>query len=805
MNATSEPMFLHRLLRPSIARRLASWVLLGSVCVLAPSLVFLLWGALKVVQQHTGESMAALANSSANAIAARTSSVDMTARIVAAAIGRRLDNPEFIENLLVEMVLAHPDIDGVSAAFEPYAVADKGKFYAPFFFQQNNVTTRRDLAEAPAPYRETDWYKHGIACEHGCWGEVFHSESRNQVMINYGVPVRDSTKRVIGMVNVDVQQRWLQSIAEGTRPRTSVIAFLLNESGQMLAASVPKYVGTSIFDLAIDTHTPEYAEMARRMLAGETGSVEYVSPLVGEPVRAFFTPIPGSRWSLSIVVPRDVYIRDSRNVFLKGVAIGLAGLAALGLFVWLAVRRLLAPLKQLAANADHIARGELDFRLDAPLHADEVGMLTQSFVRMRDELRQHIGELTEATVARQRLQSELEIAQRIQESMLPRNHYIGVGAYPFELRAMQRPARVVGGDLYSYYVSDDAGRLCFLIGDVSGKGIPAALFMARTITKANLRIAAAEQPEQLLAELNTDLCARNEDSMFVTLLCGILDLATGRLMLASAGHDAPIRVGNGRARNIEVETSPPLGLYPDTIFIGSEAQLEPDECVVMYTDGVTEALDPSDAFYGEQRLLDTLARCNGQTDSAVAAVVADVAAFTRAAPQADDMTVLVLHWHGVPSPKSSLTIEIGAQLAEVASVLDRVEEWLSGRRTINMELLGDVRVALEELLVNALNYGFPQGVEGARLRTVLTLESDVLNVEFTDNGIAYDPFAAPAPDLDVDHDDREPGGLGVFLVTQLASEYHYRREGDRNCVSLRFIAPPIPQPGESTHGPASPD
>jgi len=122
-----------------------------------------------------------------------------------------------------------------------------------------------------------------------------------------------------------------------------------------------------------------------------------------------------------------------------------------------------------------------------------------------------------------------------------------------------------------------------------------------------------------------------------------------------------------------------------------------------------------------------------------------------------------------------------------------------------MELLGDVRIALEELLVNALNYGFPHGVEGARLRTVLTLDSGVLNVEFTDNGIAYDPFAAPAPDLDIDPDDRAPGGLGVFLVTQLANEYHYRREDDRNCVSLRFVAPPIPQPGESTYGPASPD
>ncbi|HZX89524.1 MAG TPA: SpoIIE family protein phosphatase, partial [Rudaea sp.] len=365
---------------------------------------------------------------------------------------------------------------------------------------------------------------------------------------------------------------------------------------------------------------------------------------------------------------------------------------------------------------------------------------------------------------------------------------IGAGAYPFELHAMLRPARVVGGDLYSYYVGDN--RLCFLIGDVSDKGIPAALFMARTITKANLRSAAAEQPEQLLRQLNADLCMRNDDCMFVTLLCGILDLESGRLFLASAGHDAPIRVGAGRAARIDVETSAPLGLYPETVFIGSEAQLAPNESVVLYTDGVTEALDPDAALYGEQRLLDTLANCDGRPDMTVAAIAADVAKFTRDAPQADDMTLLVLHWHGASAPERSFVIETGAQLAQVASVLDRAEEWLSAH-AINAELRSDVRVALEELLVNAVNYGFPQGIEDARLRTMLTREFDEISVEFTDNGIAYDPFAAPPPDLDLDHDDREPGGLGVFLVTQLASKWHYRREADRNRIDLRFCAGPI--------------
>jgi sigma-B regulation protein RsbU (phosphoserine phosphatase) len=642
-------MLLRRILRPSTARLLGAWVLLGSFCVLAASLAFIVRGAQSAVQKRTGESLAALASATANAVAARTGSVEMTARIVAAAIGRQLDNAEFIETLLAETVVAHPDIGGVAAAFEPDAVAHEGALFAPFYTQQDNRAVRRDLAADPGSYRESKWYRHGSACERGCWGEVFRSQSRNQVLINYSVPVRDKEKRLAGVVNVDVQQRWLQSVVDGALPSSASTSFLLSETGQILADAKPERIGTSIFALTRDAGVAELDAIARRMLAGETGSAEHFSATLGIPVRTFFTPIPGSRWSLAIVVPHSTYVRDSRRLFFNAVAIGSAGLAALGLFVWLAVRRLLAPLALLAVNADHIARGELDFRLDPPRRDDEVGRLTRSFVRMRDELKQHIVDLTEATTARERLQRELEIAQHIQESMLPKNHFVGVGVYPFELNALLRPARVVGGDLYSYVIRGD-GRLCFLIGDVSGKGIPAALFMARTITSANSRAMAIEQPDQLLRELNADLCVGNDDCMFVTLLCGVLDLASGRLMLASAGHDAPIRIGEGGAVRIEVETGGPLGLDPDMTFPRADAQLGPGESIVLYTDGITEALDPDGGLYGEHRLIDALGRCDRQPVAAIAALVADVADFTRGAAQADDMTLLVLHWLGGSAP-----------------------------------------------------------------------------------------------------------------------------------------------------------
>src|SRR4029077_22581 len=137
--------------------------------------------------------------------------------------------------------------------------------------QQGNAAVRRDLAADPGSYREATWYRHGSACERGCWGEIFHSQSRNQVLINYGVPVRDSTKRIVGVVNVDVQQRWLQSVVDGARPSPPSISCVLNETGQMLADAKPERIGTSIFAMTRDAGSAELEAIARRMLAGETG------------------------------------------------------------------------------------------------------------------------------------------------------------------------------------------------------------------------------------------------------------------------------------------------------------------------------------------------------------------------------------------------------------------------------------------------------------------------------------------------------------------------------------------------------
>jgi phosphoserine phosphatase RsbU/P len=783
------PRLLRRILRPSMARRLGFWVLLGSVCVLAASLGFVLKGAREAVLARSSETMATLATAAANTLAAKTSGLETTARVVSATIGHQYEDRAFIERLLQTIADAHVEVAGLVAAFEPGVVAGTGAEYAPFYA---HGFPHRDLADDPDNYRDAEWYRRAAACPAGCWGRPFHSHSRDQLLINFGVPILDPDGRRLGVLNVDVPQQWLQDAVNAIELGPASFGYVLSEDGTFLSSPNASSIAISVFDRARDSGTPALAEIAKRMMAGETGTETYVSPTLRTQVRTFFTQVPGSRWSLAVVVPEDLFFHNAQRIIRDSALIGLAGLTALGLFIWLALRRLLVPLAQLADKADHVARGELDFRLDRPRRQDEVGRLTEAFIGMRDELKQHIAELTEATAARERLQSELQIAQHIQESMLPSGHHVGGGSYPFELQALLRPAKVVGGDLYSYVNRAD-GRLCFLIGDVSDKGIPAALFMARAITAANARAPTVGRPDELLRQLNRELCQGNDNCMFVTMLCGVLELATGRLELASAGHDPPIRLGRQGATPIEVETGGPLGLDEDNAFPRAETQLAAGESIVLFTDGATEAHAADDAFYGEQRLLALLAKsCDHDPGAVIAALADDITAFTRDAPLADDLTLLVLRWYGAAQVSPDLTISLGAQLTDIAAALDRIETWLA-QRNVDAERRADVRVTLEELMVNAADHGFPEGAGAARMDIELKLGDD-LCVEFADNGIAHDPFAQEMPDIHADHDDRPIGGLGVFLVTRLTTDYAYRRDGERNRIELHFAARPVSHP-----------
>ena len=265
---------------------------------------------------------------------------------------------------------------------------------------------------------------------------------------------------------------------------------------------------------------------------------------------------------------------------------------------------------------------------------------------MRDSLKAYIRDLKETTAAKQKLESELEIAHNIQMDMLPKGG-LGGPEERYELEATLLPARHVGGDLYYHALLD--GRVAFLVGDVSGKGVPAALFMARAKTLFETLARTASSVGEALSVVNDSLAAENDAGMFLTVFAGVFDPASGKLLCASGGHDAPALIpGDGsKPRFLEVDGGPLIGLLPVAACPTNEIQLAAGDAIVITTDGVHEARSASDEFFSEERLLEILEGYGGRPAAEVTEhVMAEVKEFARGAEQSDDITIMTLRYRG---------------------------------------------------------------------------------------------------------------------------------------------------------------
>lgn len=279
-------------------------------------------------------------------------------------------------------------------------------------------------------------------------------------------------------------------------------------------------------------------------------------------------------------------------------------------------------------------------------HRDEIGRLVQSFLTMENQLFYYLKNLKETTAAKERIENELVLASQIQLGMLPKSLPSSVGSSPVELHASMVPARQIGGDLYDYFYLDDE-HLCFYIGDVSGKGIPAALFMsvAVTVLRANSSLDNLMHPEVILSKANNLLCWNNENCTFLTLFFGLLNVRTGILTFVDAGHNRPFYRPHGqRPTFLDVHPGTALGVLEDLPFKPRTCQMAPGDTLFLYTDGVTEAISSDDTFYGDDRLENLLTDIpeDAPVSEWISTVMKDIAIFANGAEPSDDITLLTL-------------------------------------------------------------------------------------------------------------------------------------------------------------------
>ncbi len=368
----------------------------------------------------------------------------------------------------------------------------------------------------------------------------------------------------------------------------------------------------------------------------------------------------GRPYVVGVDVPASFVEERLRRTALRSAAFGLGSLLAISLGLWIVVSRVVRPLRELTGHTRRLA--QTDFRWDeearqkiaaiAGRSHDEVGGLASVLTEMEGKLRDYIVTLTETTAAKERMQSELAIAHDIQMGLLPRTSERLKARTDFALHAMMAPAKEVGGDLYDFFMLDDE-RLFFLIGDVSDKGVPAALFMAVTMTlfKAHALDSRAAV-DAVVGRVNRALSSENPWQMFVTAFAGILDTRSGRISYCDAGHELPFLLRRDGRVDVH-EKRPGLALCSDEGYAyGSGVMtLERGDSVVVYTDGVTEAMDEEGRPFGRAGMRRALEACDAASppEAVTEGLMSHIRAHVGRAPQSDDIAILAIQYHGPAS------------------------------------------------------------------------------------------------------------------------------------------------------------
>jgi len=623
----------------SVATRLALGVLLGSAIVLVVTGGLLLSHVREQTLTRTEREAAAVAGSAAARIQGRINDVATVTRVVAGLLATRRDEARPI---IRDALAVNSQLKALSAVFVPRNTATPRDEESPTVRRTPDGTlvsgSRRP--ESPA-YWTSPWFVHGLNCDDGCWQPPFRSADGTQSLIGYTVAIRGprgTSIPVIGVVDATISLEWLQQLLGGLEKPAHASAFVVDGDGMFLAHDWTSYVGSRASQPMRDALA---AHRNPVRLTPESGA------RVSEPVWVYLVPITGTHWTFGLSMPEREVLSELRQTYLVDILLGLAALAGVSLIALGVTRRLMAPLTVLAERAEDVARGDLDFALPVVTRNDEVGRLTRAFDQMRHQLATHIDSAKRTAREQERIASELDIARQIQLALIPEAHWLAAEGR-IELYATLRPASAVGGDLYTYFALG-ARHICVMVGDVSDKGIPAALFMARTITLARTIATHARSPSDILGALNRELCKGNDTCMFVTLLCGVVETETGLLTLASAGHEQPVLRAGGTATLVDVETGPALGLDRNASYPVRVLTLLGGDTVIMYTDGVSEAHAGNQRLYGAHSLLDSI---SGVEDGAVPEayvnrVLGDVDAYVRGAPAYDDIALLAMTWHDV--------------------------------------------------------------------------------------------------------------------------------------------------------------
>ena len=692
-------------------------------------------------------------------------------------------NPEKMNHLTRMMIVDNPFICGSAVAFEPNYFEDKGIYFSPYSYRVGDSICSKQLGSETNEYHYDDWYQIPKLLGKPYWSEpYFDGGGAGVMMTTYSFPLYDEEGRLFAIFTADVSLDWFADQVNSIKPYENSYNIMISRGGTFIVHRDKDVVlNQSFFTSASVMNDVRFKEVGYEMIRGGRGYTTFERD--GQKFYFVYTPIKATGWSVAVSCLYSEVFAGVNSLRSSMFWTAIAVLAVMALLCYVIIYRLTNPLVQFAQSAKDIAHGNFSAKLPRIKSRNEMRTLRDSFDYMQRSLIRYTEELKATVANKERIESELRIAREIQMGMIPKIFPPFPERDDIDLYAMLVPAKEVGGDLYDFFIEDE--KLYFIVGDVSGKGIPASLVMAVTCRLFRTVASHVTDPSEIVSSLNNALSESNESNMFCTFFLGILDLQSGELIYCNAGHNAPLlAVPGGKVEYLDVQPNLPLGVFGGFPYVTQRRVLDEGTVLFLYTDGVSEAENPMKELYSDARLMAVLKSGGNDARSIVENVKASVDAYADGTEQSDDITMLCLKFNVVENstPLLEKELHLANEIAEIAKLPVFVDE-LAADIPLSPEHLFNFNLVLEEAVTNVVMYAYPEGAKGS-VDLVAKFNGRVVTFVLSDAGKPFDPTLVPDADVTLPAEERRIGGLGIFLIRQIMDSVEYRRNGERNVLIM---------------------
>ena len=775
-------------IRRKLSVRVSLWVVFFAAIIFNVALGFLFYQARETVRQEAVSRATQILDKTSLRVEGILNRVEVASNMTKWLVQRHPDQADSMFVYSRGILQNNPDFYNCSIAFEPYYFKDKGRYFSAYSKHINDSIRTIQGGNDHYQYFFVDWYLMPQLLEKPCWTEPYMdldvATNTSEMVTSYCQTFTDKQGQMIGVINISLSLNWLSQTISAIKPYPNSYSIMIGRGGTYFVhPDTTKITRQTIFTQTLEQPDTALTALGYAMQHGEEG-VKRMN-IGGMDSYVFYKPLGQTGCSMAIVCPESDIFSGFDRLRRTIMAIVTVGLLLMLYFFIRIITRELKPLRRLAKEAETIASGQFDTQLPDFQRTDEIGQLSHSFGNMQQSLVKYIDELKNTTAQKASIESDLRIASGIQMGMLPEKFPTRDDRDDVQRYASLTPAKEVGGDLFDFYFRDE--KLFFCIGDVSGKGVPASLFMA--VTRSTFRTVSAHEstPDRIVTIMNKTIADMNKNHMFVTLFVGVLDLPTGRLRYCNAGHDAPLLVGAG-VGELPCDSNIPVGFMPAWKYSLQEAQIFTGTTIFLFTDGLTEAMDAENAQFQMQRVNDVanraLAKQQQEPRQLISQMTEAVHQFVGDAEQSDDLTMMAIQYikqlSDVQMRKSIVLPNDTQEVPRLNAFVEEVCQTVGFDEIVTMQ----IKVAVEEAVVNVMKYAYPPGQHGD---VTLEAASNDVRLKFTiiDSGKPFDPTVQSEVDTTLSAKERKIGGLGIHIMRQNMDSINYERLDNLNVLTLR--------------------